>query len=122
MKLTISLSLVWGVPQLFLINGYKILFWCFSATILHNVSVSIHAFLKVVLPNSFDILVQDAHEFLSQVLDQCKEEVIELNKTHVDALPTECELGDKSPTINEYLNPTQLNFEMEVVHTITCCK
>ena len=71
---------------------------------------------------------QDAHEFLCQVLDQLKEEVIGLNKKaegspHANGNPRDlpCRPEDSpSATASTYINPTMLNFELEVLHTITC--
>ncbi|XP_053386505.1 ubiquitin carboxyl-terminal hydrolase 37-like [Mercenaria mercenaria] len=65
----------------------------------------------------------DAHEFLGQVLDQLKEEVIKISK----ATPTpnkESEGGaeNKIDTVSPYSgnNPITVNFEFEVLHTLTC--
>ncbi|XP_071112159.1 ubiquitin carboxyl-terminal hydrolase 37-like isoform X3 [Haliotis cracherodii] len=57
----------------------------------------------------------DAHEFLSQVLDQLKEEIVKFNKS------TPSPTRDPSEDI-DLVNPTLDNFEFEVLHTITCLK
>ena len=60
------------------------------------------------------LFFQDAHEFLNQVLDQLKEEVSKVNGS-----ATNPDQVDR--TIHEQLlNPTTINFEFEIVHTITC--
>lgn len=59
--------------------------------------------------------LQDAHEFLSQVLDQLKEEIVKFNKS------TPSPTRDPSEDI-DLVNPTLDNFEFEVLHTITCLK
>ncbi|XP_069108012.1 ubiquitin carboxyl-terminal hydrolase 37-like isoform X2 [Argopecten irradians] len=56
----------------------------------------------------------DAHEFLGQVLDQLKEEVTKV------ASSTPSPHRDESDTDTQYINPTVQNFEMEVLHSITC--
>lgn len=68
-------------------------------------------------------ILQDAHEFLGQVLDQLKEEVIKISK----ATPTpnkeneggvENLIEPASPYSGH--NPITVNFEFEVLHTLTC--
>ncbi|XP_041374613.1 ubiquitin carboxyl-terminal hydrolase 37-like isoform X2 [Gigantopelta aegis] len=57
----------------------------------------------------------DAHEFLGQVLDQLKEEVTKITK----ATPSpNKDTKETEPKV--FVNPTQDNFEFEVLHTITC--
>ncbi|WAR10025.1 UBP37-like protein [Mya arenaria] len=66
----------------------------------------------------------DAHEFLCQVLDQLKEEVVKLSK----ATPTpNKEMGGGEENSLEggaghmtSQNPITVNFEFEVLHTLTC--
>ncbi|XP_052234704.1 ubiquitin carboxyl-terminal hydrolase 37-like isoform X2 [Dreissena polymorpha] len=72
----------------------------------------------------------DAHEFLCQVLDQLKEEIIKLSK----ATPTPCKevtvgdhgasgadtVGDQNLPMFSGNNPITVNFEFEVLHTLTC--
>uniref|UniRef100_I3KJB3 Ubiquitin carboxyl-terminal hydrolase n=1 Tax=Oreochromis niloticus TaxID=8128 RepID=I3KJB3_ORENI len=53
----------------------------------------------------------DAHEFLSQCLDQLKDDVEKMNKT---------EPGDEADTSRIYTCPVAVNMEFEVQHTITC--
>ena len=87
---------------------------------------------------SFIFSLQDAHEFLGQVLDQLKEEVIGINKLglspsvnpadpkvvtsdpSVAEIKVEEEETNKSPLEAQFNNPTLLNFEFEVQHTIQC--
>lgn len=64
----------------------------------------------------------DAHEFLGQVLDQLKEEVVKVSK----ATPTPnkeneggAEKAETTPLSNGN-NPITVNFEFEVLHTLTC--
>ncbi|XP_033728326.1 ubiquitin carboxyl-terminal hydrolase 37-like isoform X3 [Pecten maximus] len=56
----------------------------------------------------------DAHEFLGQVLDQLKEEVTKV------ASSTPSPHREESDADTQYINPTVQNFEMEVLHSITC--
>ncbi|XP_060075776.1 ubiquitin carboxyl-terminal hydrolase 37-like [Ylistrum balloti] len=56
----------------------------------------------------------DAHEFLGQVLDQLKEEVTKVSSS----TPSPHREGSDGDT--PYINPTVQNFEMEVLHSITC--
>ncbi|XP_064647098.1 ubiquitin carboxyl-terminal hydrolase 37-like isoform X2 [Lineus longissimus] len=58
----------------------------------------------------------DAHEFLNQVLDQLKEEIIKASKPppHLD------DDNENVPVQELLLNPTSMNFEFEIIHTITC--
>lgn len=74
-------------------------------------------------PVDYFLLFQDAHEFLGQVLDQLKEEVIKVSK----ATPTpnkenengaENRVEDTPPCSGN--NPITVNFEFEVLHTLTC--
>jgi len=61
---------------------------------------------------------QDAHEFLGQVLDQLKEEVVKVMKS----TPSPRRDSPYQDTVDaqEHINPTVQNFELEVLHTITC--
>ena len=68
--------------------------------------------------NSRLICVQDAHEFLGQVLDQLKDEVDKLIKDEGGSSPDR--ENDGSILEETYPNPTARNFEFEVLHTITC--
>lgn len=67
-----------------------------------------------------DIMPQDAHEFLSQCLDQLKEDMEKLNKTW----KTEPVAGEESsPDISAtrvYTCPVITNLEFEVQHSIIC--
>lgn len=83
------------------------------------------------------ILLQDAHEFLCQCLDQLKEEVAKVNKslTNEATVTSPVRAGGKSgqdsstarsgglkevgPT-RIYTCPVVNNMEFEVQHTITC--
>uniref|UniRef100_A0A6Q2ZF63 Ubiquitin carboxyl-terminal hydrolase n=1 Tax=Esox lucius TaxID=8010 RepID=A0A6Q2ZF63_ESOLU len=56
----------------------------------------------------------DAHEFLSQCLDQLKEDVEKMNKTW------KSEPGEEADTSRVYTCPVVVNMEFEVQHTITC--
>ena len=60
---------------------------------------------------------QDAHEFLSQLLDQLKDEVLAMNKR----LTEDCGLTSDTSHDN-FPNPTATNFEFEVLHSITCLR
>ncbi|KAM8856582.1 ubiquitin carboxyl-terminal hydrolase 37 isoform 1-T2 [Spinachia spinachia] len=80
----------------------------------------------------------DAHEFLSQCLDQLKDDVEKMNKSWTseaatssalceggpDATSTspaaKAELGDEADTSRIYTCPVAVNMEFEVQHTITC--
>ena len=61
-------------------------------------------------------ILQDAHEFLGQVLDQLKEEVVDVNKS----TPSPSRDPAEETTERDSVNPTTVNFEFEVMHTITC--
>uniref|UniRef100_A0A667ZZW6 Ubiquitin carboxyl-terminal hydrolase n=1 Tax=Myripristis murdjan TaxID=586833 RepID=A0A667ZZW6_9TELE len=56
----------------------------------------------------------DAHEFLSQCLDQLKEDVEKMNKSWRN------EPGEEVDTSRVYTCPVVVNMEFEVQHTITC--
>uniref|UniRef100_A0AAX7V9J7 Ubiquitin carboxyl-terminal hydrolase 37 n=1 Tax=Astatotilapia calliptera TaxID=8154 RepID=A0AAX7V9J7_ASTCA len=56
----------------------------------------------------------DAHEFLSQCLDQLKDDVEKMNKSLTN------EPGDEADTSRIYTCPVAVNMEFEVQHTITC--
>uniref|UniRef100_K1QE91 Ubiquitin carboxyl-terminal hydrolase 37 n=1 Tax=Magallana gigas TaxID=29159 RepID=K1QE91_MAGGI len=58
----------------------------------------------------------DAHEFLSQVLDQLKEEVAKVMKSTPSPSRSPREVTEGM----EVVNPTLQNFEFEVTHTISC--
>ncbi|XP_062960295.1 ubiquitin carboxyl-terminal hydrolase 37 isoform X3 [Cynocephalus volans] len=62
----------------------------------------------------------DAHEFLSQCLDQLKEDMEKLNKTwKTEPVPGEENLPDISAT-KVYTCPVSANLEFEVQHSIIC--
>ncbi|XP_064597837.1 ubiquitin carboxyl-terminal hydrolase 37-like [Liolophura sinensis] len=61
----------------------------------------------------------DAHEFLGQVLDQLKEEVVKINKS-TPSPNKEASAEELTVTGQEYVNPTIQNFEFEVLHTLKC--
>lgn len=63
-------------------------------------------------------LIQDAHEFLSQVLDQLKEEVAKVMKSTPSPNRSPREVTEAV----DLINPTLQNFEFEVTHTISCSK
>lgn len=68
---------------------------------------------------------QDAHEFLSQCLDQLKEDVEKVNKScrsDSSALdePQGTRLMEDVDTSRIYTCPVTVNMEFEVQHTITC--
>ncbi|XP_076858556.1 ubiquitin carboxyl-terminal hydrolase 37 isoform X2 [Brachyhypopomus gauderio] len=67
----------------------------------------------------------DAHEFLSQCLDQLKEDVEKVNKSWKSECSTwdECpgtRLTEDTDTSRIYTCPVTVNMEFEVQHTITC--
>ncbi|KAL6101301.1 usp37 [Pungitius sinensis] len=83
----------------------------------------------------------DAHEFLSQCLDQLKDDVEKMNKSWTNEAaasstssvlcedgpdatstspPTKAEVGDEADTSRLYTCPVAVNMEFEVQHTITC--
>uniref|UniRef100_A0A8C9Z942 Ubiquitin carboxyl-terminal hydrolase n=1 Tax=Sander lucioperca TaxID=283035 RepID=A0A8C9Z942_SANLU len=64
----------------------------------------------------------DAHEFLSQCLDQLKDDVEKMNKswTNEAAAPSSSSPGDEADTSRIYTCPVAVNMEFEVLHTITC--
>lgn len=67
----------------------------------------------------------DAHEFLSQCLDQLKEDVEKINKSwknepSVWEEPQSARLADEVDTSRIYTCPVTVNMEFEVQHTITC--
>ncbi|XP_040057799.2 ubiquitin carboxyl-terminal hydrolase 37 [Gasterosteus aculeatus] len=83
----------------------------------------------------------DAHEFLSQCLDQLKDDVEKMNKSWTNEAaasstssvpcegvpdatstspPAKAELGDEADTSRIYTCPVAVNMEFEVQHTITC--
>ncbi|CAL9689675.1 unnamed protein product [Knipowitschia caucasica] len=71
----------------------------------------------------------DAHEFLSQCLDQLKDDVEKMNKSETSAAAgdgsSSCaslrtEPGEETETSRIYTCPVAVNMEFEVQHTITC--
>ncbi|KAJ8403514.1 hypothetical protein AAFF_G00352860 [Aldrovandia affinis] len=67
----------------------------------------------------------DAHEFLSQCLDQLKEDVEKVNKSWKNELqtweePQGSRLGEEPDTSQIYTCPVAANMEFEVQHTISC--
>ncbi|RXN07098.1 ubiquitin carboxyl-terminal hydrolase 37 isoform X1 [Labeo rohita] len=67
----------------------------------------------------------DAHEFLSQCLDQLKEDVEKINKSWKNEPsaweePQSARLADEVDTSRIYTCPVTVNMEFEVQHTITC--
>ena len=91
--------------------------------------------------SSPDLLLKDAHEFLSQILDQLKEEIVKVNKQLAqdkeDSRKWSSQISDEEAEIrkpsdhnriaqivsNQFdglPNPTASNFEFEVEHYITC--
>ncbi|MEQ2270434.1 Ubiquitin carboxyl-terminal hydrolase 37 [Xenotaenia resolanae] len=79
----------------------------------------------------------DAHEFLSQCLDQLKDDVEKMNKNltndtaasssssalsenAAEAAAVKVEPGDEADTSRIYTCPVAVNMEFEVQHTITC--
>ncbi|KAL2081526.1 hypothetical protein ACEWY4_023379 [Coilia grayii] len=67
----------------------------------------------------------DAHEFLSQCLDQLKEDVDKVNKSWKnEPSPWDeaqsARLGEEADTSRIYTCPVVVNMEFEVQHTITC--
>lgn len=68
---------------------------------------------------------QDAHEFLSQCLDQLKEDVEKVNKScRIDSSawdePQGTRLTEETDTSRIYTCPVTVNMEFEVQHTIVC--
>ncbi|XP_059355544.1 ubiquitin carboxyl-terminal hydrolase 37-like [Carassius carassius] len=67
----------------------------------------------------------DAHEFLSQCLDQLKEDVEKINKSwknepSAGEEPPSPQLAEEVDTSRIYTCPVTVNMEFEVQHTITC--
>ncbi|XP_052004409.1 ubiquitin carboxyl-terminal hydrolase 37 [Xyrauchen texanus] len=67
----------------------------------------------------------DAHEFLSQCLDQLKEDVEKINKSWkneplVWEEPQRARLAEEADTTRIYTCPVTVNMEFEVQHTIMC--
>uniref|UniRef100_A0A672T450 Ubiquitin carboxyl-terminal hydrolase n=1 Tax=Sinocyclocheilus grahami TaxID=75366 RepID=A0A672T450_SINGR len=67
----------------------------------------------------------DAHEFLSQCLDQLKEDVEKINKSWKNEPsaweePQSARLAEEVDTSRIYTCPVTVNMEFEVQHTITC--
>ncbi|XP_060556137.1 ubiquitin carboxyl-terminal hydrolase 37-like isoform X2 [Ruditapes philippinarum] len=65
----------------------------------------------------------DAHEFLGQVLDQLKEEVIKASRgTPTPNKENEGGAENKAEAVQPFNgnNPITVNFEFEVLHTLTC--
>uniref|UniRef100_A0A669CUP4 Ubiquitin carboxyl-terminal hydrolase n=1 Tax=Oreochromis niloticus TaxID=8128 RepID=A0A669CUP4_ORENI len=65
----------------------------------------------------------DAHEFLSQCLDQLKDDVEKMNKSLTNeaaASSSSSVPGDEADTSRIYTCPVAVNMEFEVQHTITC--
>ncbi|XP_018094247.1 ubiquitin carboxyl-terminal hydrolase 37 isoform X3 [Xenopus laevis] len=66
----------------------------------------------------------DAHEFLSQCLDQLKEDMGKLNKTWKTELSSGDDVpgikGNDDPSTRIYTCPVTCNFEFEVQHSIIC--
>uniref|UniRef100_A0A8C3AGY1 Ubiquitin carboxyl-terminal hydrolase n=1 Tax=Cyclopterus lumpus TaxID=8103 RepID=A0A8C3AGY1_CYCLU len=64
----------------------------------------------------------DAHEFLSQCLDQLKDDVEKMNKswTNEAAASPSSSPGEEADTSRIYTCPVAVNMEFEVQHTITC--
>uniref|UniRef100_A0A673YSQ3 Ubiquitin carboxyl-terminal hydrolase n=1 Tax=Salmo trutta TaxID=8032 RepID=A0A673YSQ3_SALTR len=58
----------------------------------------------------------DAHEFLSQCLDQLKEDMEKVNKSW----KSDSAAWDEADTSHTYTCPVVVNMEFEVQHTITC--
>lgn len=86
-------------------------------------------------------LHQDAHEFLSQCLDQLKDDVEKMNKGWTNEAaaslsssvtadnghevttpspPSKAEPGEEADTSRIYTCPVAVNMEFEVQHTISC--
>ena len=63
--------------------------------------------------------IQDAHEFLCQMLDQIKEESTKILKEHSEEVESGGSMDTDSP---ELKNPIATNFEFEVLHSIKCEK
>lgn len=83
------------------------------------------------------VCCQDAHEFLSQCLDQLKDDVEKINKSWTSdsasssssssavcengvSASSKTEPGDEADTSRVYTCPVAVNMEFEVQHTITC--
>lgn len=85
------------------------------------------------------LVFQDAHEFLSQCLDQLKDDVEKMNKSltneaaasssssvvgenglEATSSAVKAEPGDEADTSRIYTCPVAVNMEFEVQHTITC--
>ncbi|XP_037095019.1 ubiquitin carboxyl-terminal hydrolase 37 [Syngnathus acus] len=60
----------------------------------------------------------DAHEFLSQCLDQLKDDMEKVNKSQASA--TKPDPGEEADTSRIYTCPVAVNMAFEVQHTITC--
>lgn len=73
----------------------------------------------------YHLFFQDAHEFLSQCLDQLKEDVEKVNKSCRNETSAWDEsqgtrLGEETDTSRVYTCPVTVNMEFEVQHTIMC--
>lgn len=85
------------------------------------------------------LVYQDAHEFLSQCLDQLKDDVEKMNKSWTNEATSsssssvvgengqeamssalKAEPGDEADISRIYTCPVAVNMEFEVQHTITC--
>uniref|UniRef100_A0A3Q0RDB8 Ubiquitin carboxyl-terminal hydrolase n=1 Tax=Amphilophus citrinellus TaxID=61819 RepID=A0A3Q0RDB8_AMPCI len=65
----------------------------------------------------------DAHEFLSQCLDQLKDDVEKMNKSWMNEAASSSSSsspGDEADVSRIYTCPVAVNMEFEVQHTITC--
>ncbi|KAM9801866.1 ubiquitin carboxyl-terminal hydrolase 37 [Syngnathus typhle] len=60
----------------------------------------------------------DAHEFLSQCLDQLKDDMEKVNKSQASAAKPDP--GEEADTSRVYTCPVAVNMAFEVQHTITC--
>lgn len=89
--------------------------------------------------NEVAYVYQDAHEFLSQCLDQLKDDVEKINKSWTNEAAAsssssvvcengqeatssapKAEPGEEVDTSRVYTCPVAVNMEFEVQHTITC--
>lgn len=97
-------------------------------------SITVLSVLRLLY--AYEILLQDAHEFLCQCLDQLKEEMAKVNKGFTndpmvfssggksgqDSVSPTTKLGglEEVSTSHLYSCPVVDNMEFEVQHTITC--
>lgn len=112
--------LVWS--QLWLNTSLVVKYHCFKL-VAFNLHLGTVGDLKC--SGVLILCYQDAHEFLSQCLDQLKEDVEKVNKSCKSESmaweePQGTRLTDEPDISRIYTCPVTVNMEFEVLHTITC--